>query len=222
MAFKKYLIMEYNQIYTFGNKDIRGSYHSIQINNEVIIDKVELLRGESDIDVPIKFGYLTGKNIYDLVGTGYSPLYLLSDNITNLLRDHKIIGWKTYPTMLYDRKGKEVKGYSIFSITGRCGPVDWSKSEKFVKDPFVPGGRAANMLRGLYPNMDIWDGSDVFMPNDDSLYIFLTKKVRDLLIKNEATNILMEKVTEKEMLEPLPLEIDSETEAKIHRIFGVK
>jgi len=213
--------MEYDQIYTFGNKLIRGAYHCIQINKEALIDDIQLLKGELKIDEPIEYGYLIGKNIYDMVGTGCS-VQLLSYKITNILREHQITGWKTYPAILYDKKGNEVKEYSIFSITGRCGPVDWSKSEAFIKDPFVPGGSAANMLRGLYPDLDTWDGSDVFMTRGDSVWTFVTKKVRDLLVKNEATNILMEKITEKEMLDPRLPELDPETEAKILRIFGEK
>jgi hypothetical protein len=203
-------------MYILENKDIRGTYISTPIHRKMPIDDIKLLKGESDIDVPIKFGYLLGKNIYDLVSTSYATLYLLSDRTTDLLREHKITGWKTYPAILYDRKGDEIKGYSIFSVTGRSGDIDWSKSEKFIKDPFVPGGRAANMLIGLYPHMRSWDGSDVFLAEGRG-FIFITKRVRDLLVKHKVTNILLTKVTEFEIREPIkPEDIDEEA---IRRIF---
>jgi hypothetical protein len=204
--------IDYNQIYDFHDRDTRGAYNATLAIDQAPFDNVKLFRGELIVNTPFKFGYHFGAKIYDLVAIGFAGLYLLSDRVTNLLRDHQITGWKTYPAKLYDKKGNEFGGYSIFSVTGRCGPIDRSKSEKFIKDPYVPGGGAANMLRGTYPDLSTWDGNDVFTANGGTAYTFVTKKVRDLLVKNKATNILMEKLTEIEQIDhTIPIEVSQES-----------
>jgi hypothetical protein len=210
--------MNYNQIYDFRDRDARGAYNATEFT-DIINDHVKVFKGDAVIHTAPKFEYHFGKNLYDLVAIGYASLYLLSDKVTNLLQEHQITGWKTYPAILYDKQGKEIEDYSIFSVTGRCGPIDWSKSKKFVKDPYVPGGSAADMLRGIYFDWDTWDGSDIFTA-EGTLYTFVTQKIRDLLVKNKVTNILLNRITEIEMLAPstIPAEENPEVIAFMKKL----
>lgn len=201
--------MDYDQFYIFQDKDTRGAYHVVRSMQQSQFDDYKLFRGELEISSPIKFSYLMGKNLYDLVGMGYAIIHLLSNRVTNVLKEHQITGWKTYPIIMYDRKGGEIKDYSIFSITGRCGSIDFSRSEKFIKDPYVPGGGRAELLKGLYFDLNSWDGSDIFTAEGGTAFTFVTKKVRNLLVKYKATNILMTKLPEFEILAPtMPTDID--------------
>jgi hypothetical protein len=208
--------MDFNQFYQLSNKDTKGMLYASSGKD---IDSYKLFRGELELDAPVKFFPNIGKKVYDVVGSGYALFDLFSSKITNTLAECKITGWKTYPCELYGWDGKKIEGYSIFSVTGRCGPIDWSKSEKFVKDPYVPGGRAAPMQKGVYFGLDTWDGSDIFTAEGGTAYTFVNQKVRDLLFKNKITNILLKRVTEVEILD-LPKEISPDRLKKIHRIFG--
>jgi hypothetical protein len=203
--------MNYSKFYEFHDRMTRGAYNAIRTIDQTPFDGVKLLRGELNVNMSFRFAYHFGTKVYDLVAIGWAGIYLLSDKVINLLREHQITGWITYSTILYDKKDKEIEGYSLFSVTGRSGPIDWAKSEKFVKDPYVPGGGRADMLRGVYFDLDTWDGSDIFLA-DGTLYTFVTQKVRDLLVKNKVTNILLERVTEIETIDhTIPFEVDQET-----------
>lgn len=208
--------MDFNQFYYLSEKVTRDAFCASSGKN---IDDYKLFRGEIELDSPIKFYPNIGKKIYDAVGSGYALFYLLSNRITEVLTTHNITGWKTYSCELYGWDGKRVEGYSIFSVTGRSGPIDWSNSEKFIKDPYVPGGGAADMLRGIYFGLDAWDGSDIFTAEGGTAFTFVTQKVRDLLLFNKITNISLERVTEIEILAPQPKEIPLDTLDKIRRIF---
>ena len=186
-----------------------------------IADDYKLFRGELELDSPVKFYPNVGKKPYDLVGSGWAIFHLFSSKIINILVENHITGWKIYPCELYGLDGKMIEGYSIFSVTGRCAPIDWTKSEKFIKDPYIIGGGAADMIRGIYFGLDSWDGSDIFTAEGGTAFTFVTQKVRDLLIKNKVTNILLERVTEMEILAPQSKEIDPCTVDKANRFFGL-
>jgi hypothetical protein len=210
--------MDFNQFYQLSSQDTRDMFYA---SPSMDIDSYKLFRGELELDFPIKFYPNIGKKVYDVVGSGYASFYLFSSKAINVLVANKITGWKTYPCELYGWDKKRIDGYSVFSVTGRCAPVDWSKSEKFIKDPYVLGGGAANMLRGIYFGLDAWDGSDIFTA-DGTAFTFVTQKVRDLLLKNKITNISLERVTEIEILAPLPKETDPDILDKANRFFGLE
>jgi hypothetical protein len=208
--------MDFNQFYQLSNKGVRGSFCAL---SGMDIDSNKLFRGELVLDYPMKFYPNIGKKIYDIAGSGYAIFDLFSNRTISILEDNQITGWKTYPCELYGWDRNRIEGYSIFSVTGRCAPIDWSKSEKFIKDFYVPGGGAADMLRGVYFGLDAWDGSDIFTA-EGTVFTFVTQKVRDLLLKNNITNVLLKRVTEIEILAPQSKEITPDTLDKINRLFG--
>ena len=57
-------------------------------------------------------------------------------------------GWKTYPITLLDKANNEIKGYNGFSVTGSCGPIDYSKS-KIVEKRRVTIGPISKYYVGL-------------------------------------------------------------------------
>ena len=179
--------MNYSDFFVLSDKDIRGTYHAIgkDVINSIAYFKGEILEGE-----PLSFGYRSlGKNIHDYVGIGYAALYLLSEKVINLLKENNITGWKIYPCTLYDKRKKEVNGYSLFSVTGKCGPIVDSKSEILVKQ-LVPNGKPCKIYKGLYFDLDIWDGSDIFSL-EGTTFTIVTEKVRSLLLNNSVTNITL-------------------------------
>jgi hypothetical protein len=185
-----------NDFFVFSDKHTRGAVHATNRIHPLEFDHVKIIRGESTINTVIDYYQFMGTKMYDLVGSGYSGLYLLSHKITNLLYESNITGWKNYPVILHDKKGNIIDGYSLFAIIGRCGAIDWSKSEKFQKK-FVPHAPFANMIRGAYFDIDTWDGSDIFLA-EGTLHMFVTRKVRNLLVKNKITNVDLTNITQYE------------------------
>jgi len=145
-------------------------------------DDLKLLLGRYDeFKFPTIFRQSDGKVLRDFLDTGYPSLFLISERVKKLLEEHGFTGWQTYPIELYDKKGNKIEGYYGFSVTGRCGKVDWSKS---VKEK----GKAIYTYKGLYFDVNEWDGSDFCVP-DNYYAIIVTKPVAEVLKKNKITNI---------------------------------
>jgi hypothetical protein len=116
--------------------------------------------------------------------TWASPI-ILSRRLVDTLREHGFTGWRTYPVELFGKSGERITGYEGLAVTGRCGPVDESKSEHFKKQ--YPGGLFTK-LRGYYFNPESWDGSDLFMPSGWGAK-FVVQEVKDALTEAGIDNI---------------------------------
>ncbi len=144
----------------------------------------EIIRGNyKGIDFPLVFKQESGKKLVDILGTGWCSLYLISDRMKKALEANHLTGWKTYPVKIYDKKGNEVLGYNGFSIIGRCGSIDYNKSE-IIEKRYVPNGPLCKLYKGFYIGLDKWDGSDFFMPFDTGHHI-VTKKAAEVLKKHK-------------------------------------
>lgn len=158
---------------------------SINLRN---YEERKLIRGDyREINFPIVYEHERGKKIRDILNTGFSSLYLISDRFKEILETNHITGWKSYPVKLLDKMGNEVKGYHGFSITGRCGPIDYSRSE-IIEKRYVPEGPLCKLYKGTYIGLDEWDGSDFFLPID-SIKIVITERALKILKNNKITNI---------------------------------
>ena len=185
-------VMDYNQIYSFSDSYLKDTI--IALSNDKI-DKLKLFKSELNIHNPLIYTHYNGSKFYDLIYTGYSGLFLLSNKFFEILIENNISGWKKYPCTLIHRDGKKINEYSILSILGRCGSIDLTKSEKFLKQPFNPSGRPFEAKRGLYFDLNTWDKNDIFSP-ENSTFIFITENVMNLLKSNMFTNIEFQKITE--------------------------
>jgi len=137
------------------------------------------------IDFPITFKQEYGKNLADILDTGWPSLYLISDRLKGVLEQNSLTGWKTFSIKLYDENGKEIPGYHGFSITGRCSPTNYNNRE-IIERRMVPNGPICKFYKGV--SLDNWDGSDFFTP-ERTYETFITKKAADLLKKNKITNL---------------------------------
>lgn len=107
--------------------------------------------------------------------------YYFHESLLEKFEKSGITGWKTYPVEII-RKGKDkekLNGYHILTVYGRCGDMDEDRSS--VVQKIYPYGKG-NELKGVYFENDEWDGNDFFMINNGG-YIFITNKVKELLIK---------------------------------------
>ena len=133
----------------------------------------------------------------DLVATAYGTVDLLSDRVIQIFRDGGYTGWTTFPVEVYGKHGERIEGYHGFAVTGRCGPIVWSKGKKVRKPPPVPWGQSYDAWVGMYFDPDSWDGSDIFLPEACASTI-VVEKVMLALTKAKVTNIKFESLTEFE------------------------
>ena len=159
--------IDIENFYNFGSKLSMNTFHAspIGLSEEIAgkeFDENRLIKGDyRHIELPVIFKQSTGKNFHDMLDTGWPSLYLISDKMENVLEQNNLTGWKTFPVQVIDKKGSEVKGYQGLSITGRCGPVDYTKCEIIEKRAF-PDAPLVKYYKGLYVGLDKWDGSDFF------------------------------------------------------------
>lgn len=151
-------------------------------------DGFRLLRGEYyDISFPIVFLHESGRMLEDVLDTGWPGLFLISDSLKNILVDNDLTGWQTFETKILDKQQVEIGGYCGLSVIGRCGEIDYNKSEikERRRKPTTP---IVKYHKGLYVGLDKWDGSDFFLPLKSHAPI-VTKRVVDILMKNKITNV---------------------------------
>ena len=96
-----------------------------------------------------------------------------------------------------DKKGQEIQGYHGLSIVGRCGKIDYSKSE-IIEKRLVPNAPLGKYYKGSYVSLDEWDGSDFFLP-EKYFGIIITSRAAEVLKRNKLTNIRLENLAEIEM-----------------------
>ena len=119
------------------------------------------------IEFPVVYRQSEGKRLCDMLDMRFDgQCFLISDRMKQLLEDNGITGWKSYPVLLFDKKGNEVNGYNGFTVSGRGGSMD-----------IVPNNHWAEGQ---------WDGSDFFriLPN----YLVITERTKLLLKKNRITS----------------------------------
>lgn len=167
-------------------------------NAEVTWDiSIELIKGNySSIQIPLIVQQKSGTKWTDFLNPS-GQLKIVSNKFIELLESNKITGWSKFKLKIFDKNGTEAFGYSGFSVIGRCGKIDYSKSFVY-ENQLVPNGSICKVYKGLYFGYEQWDGSDIFMP-EDSLHIIISKKVQDLIKKNKITNIKMQNLADYEV-----------------------
>src|SRR4029077_19919126 len=94
--------------------------------------------------------------------------------------------------------GNWVPGHAGLMVTGRCDPVDLSRSEVVVRE--YPGGWFPK-LRGHFFPPESWDGSDLFMEREDergstTLTLHATARLIRALRRERIKNLLIEHIAE--------------------------
>jgi len=138
-------MIEINEFYDFGSKLLSSTFQAGAVGlktqagkGPILADHWELIKGNFfGINFPVVFKQDYGKKLLDILDTGWPSLYLISDHLKNTLETNKLTGWKSYPARVYDKKGVEVMGYNGFSITGRCGPIDYTKRRSLKRGWFL-------------------------------------------------------------------------------------
>jgi uncharacterized protein YjbI with pentapeptide repeats len=146
----------------------------------------------------VPFERVYGSRPYDLICTGHGNcLLLVSKRVIRVLRESGFTGWETYPVAVPGRWGLRLRGIAGLAITGRCGPIDETKSERRSRPPHVPGGEAVEVLVGCYFDAATWDGSDLFLPEGWGAAV-VTERVKTALERAGVRNAHFERLSEYE------------------------
>lgn len=186
--------MEQNNFFKFSSKLVSSTVQASPI--ELNIENSKLIKGDYlGIDFPVIFKQEDGKKFCDILDTGYVSLYLISERMKTILEENNLTGWKIFPIQLYDKKGNEISGYHGFSITGKCGPINYEKSQ-IIEKQTVPSGPIFKYYKGIF--IDDWDKKDFFSPNK-TYQIFITENAADILKKNKITNMYLKNISDYEI-----------------------
>ena len=111
----------------------------------------------------------------DSLGWGGSPaLVIVSPEFCQALTDAGCTGWSTFAVVVLGEHDDRVvtAEHRGLVVLGRCGRIDYDRSTP------IPGSRTGR--RGLFFDIDSWDGSDLFVPAGSARRIY-TKKAVDAL-----------------------------------------
>jgi hypothetical protein len=183
------------------NSAFRGDVDDVATYREMEVAK----RGDSrPSQVPV-IHHSMGRKLCDFIWVSLVPI--IHQRVVDLLTLGGVTGWTSYPVLVIDRDGREVRDYHGLCITGRCESVfvDRKRAEVVYQD--MPGGRFP-YYKGLHVTTESWDGSDVFTAADGKTgHIVVTEKVRDLFAKARVTNVEISPISEyvsPESAEDLP------------------
>ena len=170
-----------------------------------------ILRGRVQNDVLIKIKKERGKNKHDFLLLERS-LVLLSDRIIELFKENNILGWKKYSVEFVDQE--VLTSYYLLGVKGVAGEIINSKSEKKLVPPRVQGGNSMEKYMGLYFNMNKWDLSDIFIPENYDA-IFVNEKVKQLI---EVMNLPNVKLISQDDLENINARAEFERRPNVNKI----
>jgi hypothetical protein len=157
-------------------------------------DEFSFLRAESMPDRPLPIRHAMGEAVpRDFIWTTMATPVVVSQRFIDILLDNRFTGWSTYAVEVYSKAGDLLPGYYGLSITGRCGPIEYEKSQVIYED--MPGGRVPR-YKGLYFDPDGWDGSHFFTPSDRGAWKLIVEPVRRALEKAKVRNIRFKRLDE--------------------------
>jgi len=192
---KTVTLMDFSCFYYLEGKATRGE---AVLNVNFHKDFTAVHRGETTIQENLPCTVFLGKRFYDFLIPGGPHPHIVSERIIRILLENDITGWKATPVRIVDHD--ELK-YYVLMITGRCSGLDLRSGERITV--MFPAGRDGKPSPDAKPtparkgwkfDLNSWDGSDIFL--SEGQYIFVTKRVRDLLVKNKATNIVLENLND--------------------------
>ncbi|MEQ9263610.1 MAG: hypothetical protein RLN81_00190 [Balneolaceae bacterium] len=157
------------------------------------------MRGKKIDNVSLNFEPSQGSRIKDYIPTTYVSLHLFSNKIFEELEKNNFSGFRKVPINLKDGNSNNIEGYSLLTVTGKCGKT--FKDEKTIQTlpPITEFGKAMDHYIGIFFDVDTWDGSDFFMPEETG-FIFFTERVKEVLLKLNISNLTITNIKDIETI----------------------
>jgi hypothetical protein len=184
-------VLNFKTLYKLGEAFARGAVRAKSAQDErlwTLDSDIALARGEHVPPASVRFEQYEGTRWLDYLGTQRAPLRFISERLLAAFEAEGLTGWKSHRVQLLRKDGRDsASDYRLFTVIGRCGPVDNAKST--CVDKIVFGNpRGAKVWKGMYFDESTWDGNDFFSPGQTAL-MFATQKVKSVLEREKATNI---------------------------------
>jgi hypothetical protein len=193
--------MDFSKLYrlseSFANGAVRLEPIDFRISNRSNREDWLILTGKLRPERPLRFAHSEGRRLFDLIGTTLVAFKVISKRFREVLAPFS--GWSTLPIEYDGKKGFDLSDYELLVVTGRCGPIDWTRGVERIAPPPCPTGRSAIVSVGLYFDPESWDGSDLFVPEGSATKI-ISQEVKDALEAARITNIKFNRLTEHERL----------------------
>jgi hypothetical protein len=153
-----------------------------------------LYRGaEAPATRPLRAVRDTGTRTDDLLWTSFVKPLVVNAKVVELLREFGAKGWKIEEVDVAD---VPIEGeYFWLAIAGRAGPVNDDLVSVVMKR--YPTGEFP-VSRGLFFDLDTWDGSDIFITSDDEGWLIVTRALAERFREKDIGNIEIVPVTEYE------------------------
>lgn len=178
-------------LYDFNSKNYLATFRAhpeIDYKKTFWVDH-DLSCGEYEgIKFPVvyKESSVSGKRFRDVLGG--CDMYLISDRMKRILEENNVTGWQTYPIVMYDKRGNEIKGYHGFSVIGRCGgKCTYCQDKEIQIDDYYAG------KQGISIDLEQWDGSEMFKVGEKTRCsrIIITERIYKLFKQNKIDAIEM-------------------------------
>ena len=135
---------------------------------------------------PVNATHAMGREPRDVIWTTLIKPILAHQRLIDILERERFTGWDTYPVHVVGAGGEALHGYSGLIIRGRTGRINDQQSEIVLKN--YPAGEFP-IYRGLVFEPASWDGSDIFLSDDEAKWPFVHERVRSILHKEGVTNL---------------------------------
>ena len=196
------MVTDFRQYYALSDADSRGAL-VVEDGSGSGLDGRRLLRGLERPEAPVLLVPALGRKPLDLiVGTDIATM-LISSSVARTLEETGLTGWSTYPVDLRDAAGRTIDRYAGLSVLGRCGPLVRATEPEW-QPPLVPGAKPYKVWVGISFPPDSWDGSDFFMAEDETMWVFATDRVRSAIEARRFRNFEFRRITEIQLQTPPP------------------
>ncbi|MCO4291606.1 hypothetical protein NF867_01845 [Solitalea sp. MAHUQ-68] len=152
------------------------SFQWAQKKGEILVESLnkyndqDLMVGKYSYEGPFVVRVSEGKKLYDIAHFQDPFNFAISERVYKILKEAGITGWNSYEIVIEGRNEK----YYGFQVLGKCGELNRPRKSGFVT--------------GYEFESETWDGADFFCPKE-TLHIFCTERVTQLLTINRITNI---------------------------------
>lgn len=147
-----------------------------------------LTRAEMHSASPVSVEWAMGRTKpVEVIRTTFATPIVVADSVVQLLRTHGFTGWSLYEVAVCGKQGQPIPGYHGFSVTGRCGPIDWAQG---IEMPRIFPAGVFPVWKGLFFDPASWDGSDFFMSMErDDGHVFVVEEVKKAFERAKIRNV---------------------------------
>src|SRR5947199_6161241 len=103
--------IDFERLFWLHDGHKRGALHARPRRR--FLDPFAVLCGAEPLPQPLECEQFLGRTPYDLIGTGWAVLYLVSNRVVDALHQEGATGWRAEPAEVYLKGGQAIPGYHL-------------------------------------------------------------------------------------------------------------